>query len=51
MGIKAKDLLTMEQLGREQIKLILHTAKEMKSIIKRDIKKVPTFGKIVVTLL
>ncbi|HHY05535.1 MAG TPA: aspartate carbamoyltransferase catalytic subunit [Clostridia bacterium] len=51
MGIKAKDLLTMEQLGREQIKLILHTAKEMKSIIKRDIKKVPTLrGKSVVTL-
>jgi aspartate carbamoyltransferase catalytic subunit len=51
MGIKAKDLLTMEQLGPEQIELILHTAKEMKSIIKRDIKKVPTLrGKSVVTL-
>lgn len=51
MGLKEKDLLTMEQLDREQIELILHTAKEMKSIIKRDIKKVPTLrGKSVVTL-
>ncbi|NLO75764.1 MAG: aspartate carbamoyltransferase catalytic subunit [Clostridia bacterium] len=51
MGIKEKDLLTMEQLDREQIELILHTAKEMKSIIKRDIKKVPTLrGKSIVTL-
>ncbi|MGI6587420.1 MAG: aspartate carbamoyltransferase catalytic subunit [Peptococcia bacterium] len=51
MGIKGKDLLTMDQLGREQIELILHTAKEMKSIIRRDIKKVPTLrGKSVVTL-
>ena len=51
MGIKAKDLLTMEQLEREQIELILHTAKEMKNIMKRDIKKVPTLrGKSVVTL-
>lgn len=51
MGIKAKDLLTMEQLDQEQIELILHTAKEMKNIIKRDIKKVPTLrGKSVVTL-
>ena len=51
MGIKGKDLLTMEQLDKEQIELILHTAREMKSIIKRDIKKVPTLrGKSVVTL-
>jgi len=51
VGIKAKDLLTMEQLEREQIELILHTAKEMKNIMKRDIKKVPTLrGKSVVTL-
>lgn len=51
MGIKNKDLLTMEQLDREQLELILHTAREMKTIIKRDIKKVPTLrGKTVVTL-
>ena len=51
MGIKAKDLLTMEQLDREQLELILQTAREMKTIIKRDIKKVPTLrGKTVVTL-
>jgi aspartate carbamoyltransferase catalytic subunit len=51
VGIKAKDLLTMDQLDREQLELILDTAKEMKTIIKRDIKKVPTLrGKSVVTL-
>ncbi len=51
MGIKAKDLLTMDQLDREQIELILDTAQEMKTIIKRDIKKVPTLrGKTVLTL-
>lgn len=51
MGIKDKDLLTMEQLDREQLELIMHTAREMKTIIKRDIKKVPTLrGKTVVTL-
>jgi len=51
VGIKEKDLLSMEQLDKEQLELILHTAKEMKSIIKRDIKKVPTLrGKSVVTL-
>ena len=51
MGIKAKDLITIEQLTTEEIGLILDTAKEMKQIIKRDIKKVPTLrGKSVVTL-
>lgn len=51
MGIKAKDLLTMDQLDRKQLELILNTAREMKTIIKRDIKKVPTLrGKSVVTL-
>jgi aspartate carbamoyltransferase catalytic subunit len=51
VGIKDKDLLTMEQLDREQLELIMHTAREMKTIIKRDIKKVPTLrGKTVVTL-
>lgn len=51
MGIKEKDLLTMGQLSKEQIELILYNAKEMKNIIKRDIKKVPTLrGKTIVTL-
>lgn len=51
MGLKAKDLLTMEQLSREEIELILHTAKEMLNVLKRDIKKLPTLrGKTVVTL-
>lgn len=51
MGLKAKDLLTMEQLSPEEIDLILDTAKEMREILKRDIKKVPTLrGKTAVTL-
>lgn len=51
MGLKRKDLLTMEQLSCEEIDLILNTAKEMKGVLKRDIKKVPTLrGKTVVTL-
>lgn len=51
MGLKRKDLLTMEQLSIEEIDLILNTAKEMKTVLKRDIKKVPTLrGKTVVTL-
>ncbi len=51
MGLVAKDLLTMDQLSVDEIELILSTAKEMKTIIKRDIKKVPTLrGKTVVTL-
>jgi len=51
MGIKTKDLLTMEQLSKDQIELILHTAREMKNIIRRDIKKVPTLrGKTLITL-
>lgn len=51
MGIKEKDLITMGQLSSEQIQEILSTAKEMKNIIKRDIKKVPTLrGKVVVNL-
>ena len=40
MGIKEK-IFNMEQLDREQIELILHTAKKEK-YYQRDIKKVPT---------
>ena len=51
MGLKAKDLLTMEQLSKDQIELVLNTAREMKNIIQRDIKKVPTLrGKTLITL-
>lgn len=51
MGLKAKDLLTMEQLSPEEIDLILDTAQEMRGVLKRDIKKVPTLrGKTAVTL-
>lgn len=51
MGLKAKDLLTMEQLSQEEINLILQTAQEMRTVLKRDIKKVPALrGKTAVTL-
>lgn len=51
MSLKDKDLITMEQLDSEQIESILYTAREMKNIIRRDIKKVPTLrGKVVINL-
>lgn len=51
MGIKGKDLLTVEQLTKEEMEAIFYTAREMKGIISRDIKKVPTLrGKVVITL-
>jgi len=44
-----KDLLSMEDLSVEDIELILDTAESLKSISRRDIKKVPTLrGKSVV---
>jgi len=46
-----KDLLGLQDLSREEIKLILDTAVPMKDIIKRDIKKVPTLrGKAMVSV-
>lgn len=51
MSLKDKDLITMDQLSTEEIEIILNTAKEMKNIIKRDIKKVPTLrGKTIINL-
>jgi aspartate carbamoyltransferase catalytic subunit len=51
MGIKAKDLITMEQLSVEEIENILQTAREMKNVLKRDIKKIPTLrGKAIINL-
>ncbi len=44
-----KDLLSMEDLSVEDIGLILDTAESLKSVSRRDIKKVPTLrGKSVV---
>lgn len=46
-----KHLLSLEELSREEIKLILETAKSFKEVSARDVKKVPALrGKTVVTL-
>ena len=51
MGIKAKDLLSIEDLSVEEIEEILKNARSMKQILQRDIKKVPTLrGKSVINL-
>lgn len=51
MALKRKDILGMEDMGQEEIKLILDTASSMKEIIGRNIKKVPTLrGKTTVNL-
>lgn len=51
MGIKAKDLLSMEDLTKAEMEKILYNAKSMKEIINRDIKKLPTLrGKSIVNL-
>src|SRR3989337_201544 len=43
-----KDLLGVKELTREEIELVLHTAKSFKGISERAIKKVPTLrGKTV----
>lgn len=51
MYLRGKDVLGMESMTPEEIRLILETAGPMKDIIVRDIKKVPTLrGKCIVTL-
>ncbi|MGB9802791.1 aspartate carbamoyltransferase catalytic subunit [Desulfofundulus sp.] len=51
MNWKRKDLLGLQNLSVEEIKLILDTAVPMKEILGRAIKKVPTLrGRTVVTL-
>ncbi|HEV8662349.1 MAG TPA: aspartate carbamoyltransferase catalytic subunit [Candidatus Methylomirabilis sp.] len=51
MALKRKDLLTIRELGAEEITLILDTAASMKEIASRDIKKVPALrGKTVMNL-
>lgn len=48
---KRKDLLSIEELSKEEIELILDNAKSFKEILMRPIKKVPTLrGKTVVNL-
>lgn len=46
-----KDLLGLEELGREELELILSTAESFKEVSSREIKKVPALrGKTVVNL-
>ena len=52
MNFTRKDLLGLEDLSKEEILLILDTAKSFQEVLKRPIKKVPTLrGKTIVCLL
>ncbi len=49
--LKGKDLLSIEELSKEEIELILTTAESFKDVSRREIKKVPTLrGKTVINL-
>ncbi len=51
VSLRGKHVLGLEDFTPDEIELVLMTAREMKNIIHRDIKKVPTLrGKSVVTL-
>ncbi|HMM20947.1 MAG TPA: aspartate carbamoyltransferase catalytic subunit [Selenomonadales bacterium] len=51
VSLRGKDILGLRTMSVPEIELILDTAREMKHIIDRDIKKVPTLrGKSVVNL-
>ncbi|MBI5561792.1 MAG: aspartate carbamoyltransferase catalytic subunit [Deltaproteobacteria bacterium] len=51
MRLKRKDLLTIEDLARDEIELILSTAESFKEVSEREIKKVPTLrGRTIVNL-
>lgn len=51
MRLKRKDILTIEDLTREEIELILGTAESLKEVSEREIKKVPTLrGRTVINL-
>jgi len=51
LKLKNKDLVSINQLSKEEITLILDMAESFKSISKRPIKKVPTLrGRTIVTL-
>ncbi len=46
-----KDLLSLEELSKEEIELILHTAESFKEISTREVKKVPALrGKTIANL-
>src|SRR4030066_2230628 len=51
MGLSKKDILDIESLSSDEIRLILEAAESFKEVLGRDIKKVPTLrGKTVVNL-
>ena len=51
LSLKGRDVLALEDFSAEEIRLVLNTAREMKNIVGRDIKKVPALrGKAIVTL-
>lgn len=51
VNLRGKNVLALKDFSTEEIQTILETAKEMKNIIHRDIKKVPALrGKSIVTL-
>lgn len=48
---KRKDFLGLQELSKEELELVLHTAASFKEISRRDIKKVPVLrGKTIVNL-
>ncbi len=50
-SIRSKDILELETMTVAEMELILTTAKEMKNVIDRDIKKLPTLrGKAIINL-
>lgn len=50
-SLRGKDILELESMSVPEMELILNTAKEMKHVIGRDIKKLPTLrGKAIINL-
>ena len=51
VSLRGKNILGLEDFSSEEIQLVLDSAKGMKNVIHRDIKKLPTLrGKSIVTL-
>ena len=51
VSLKNRDILQLQGMSEAHIRLVLDTAKQMKEIIDRDIKKVPTLrGKSIINL-
>ncbi len=51
MALKGNDLLSLQEMSQEDMEQVLSTARSLKEILSRPIKKVPTLrGKVVCTL-